>query len=109
MLNFNFRWNNYRNANYLFKSINAKNLTKVQCRSAIFEIINGAPSKQVASFLAILHNKPETVDELYGMVSTMQNQMLSLPSSETVLDIVGTGGDNGNMINYFHSGLADRC
>lgn len=59
---------------YLNQLMQKKDLTEVQCRSAIFEIINGAPSEQIAAFLALLHNKPETADELYGIVSAMQTK-----------------------------------
>lgn len=54
---------------------------------------------QTAAFLALLHAKGETVDELVGLVKAMQRTMLSVKTPHRILDIVGTGGDGYCTVN----------
>ncbi len=65
-------------------------------RSILHEDAN---SLQTAACLALLRAKPETPDELMGMVSVLQHNMIPLHTPHRVLDIVGTGGDCRNTVN----------
>ena len=76
-----------------------KDLTQTQCQQAITDIMKGANSEQTAAFLVLLHAKPETADELYGIVRAMQAQMIPINVTQPLIDIVGTGGDGAHTVN----------
>lgn len=54
---------------------------------------------QTAAFLVLLRSKPETVDEMVGIVKALRSNMISVPYKGKLLDIVGTGGDNAKTVN----------
>lgn len=85
---------------YLQQLSRKENLSMTHCQTAMQTILEGsAPPEQTAALLALLHAKPETLEELLGMVYTLQQQMIPVPCESSVLDIVGTGGDGSNSIN----------
>jgi anthranilate phosphoribosyltransferase len=79
-----------------------RDLTTEQARAAMAEILDGAAtSAQIAGFIVALRMKGETIDELGGLVDAMLTaaERVTLPPDETVVDIVGTGGDRAHTIN----------
>lgn len=84
---------------YLQQLLQKKDLSADDCQTAIQAIIDGVSAEQAAAFLVLLHAKPETVDELVGIVKTMQAHMITVPYAQPLLDIVGTGGDGSQSIN----------
>ncbi len=54
---------------------------------------------QAGACLALLRAKPETADELMGLVTALQDNMIPLSTPHKILDIVGTGGDGANTVN----------
>ncbi len=84
---------------YLQQLMQKGNLTSVQGEQVLSIITNGAKPEQTAALLTLLHNKPETAEELIGFVRGMKKQMIPVSYHEPLLDIVGTGGDGANTIN----------
>ena len=83
----------------LKKLLERKNLTEEEAKKGGESMIKGENPYQTAAFLALLHAKGETPEEIYGMVRAMQEVMIPFPSKGTTLDIVGTGGDGANTVN----------
>lgn len=76
-------------------------LTSDEAAAAMASILDGGSTDaQIAAFIVALRIKGETVDELSGMVDAMlaAAERVELPA-ETVVDIVGTGGDQAHTIN----------
>ena len=51
------------------------------------------------ALLVLLSSKPETTEELKGMLLALQHKMKPVQTSHRVLDIVGTGGDGVGTVN----------
>src|ERR1700722_12152190 len=81
----------------LMKKSNLENIDYVKLLEEI--LAPNANSLQIAAFLALLHAKKETANELAGFVSALKNKMVTVPTEHKVLDIVGTGGDGANTVN----------
>jgi anthranilate phosphoribosyltransferase len=59
-----------------------------------------ATPAQIGAFLAALHIKGETVDELTGAATVMRDYAAKVEvSAEKVVDTVGTGGDAAGLFN----------
>jgi anthranilate phosphoribosyltransferase len=84
---------------YIQQLLQKRDLSVEHCQTAIQAIINGVSAEQAAALLVLLHAKPETAEELYGIVKAMQAHMLSVSYHQPLLDIVGTGGDGSHSIN----------
>lgn len=70
--------------------------------AAMAEILDGnATPAQIAGFMIALRMKGETVEELTGLVTAMidRSTPVHLADPDSVIDIVGTGGDRSNSIN----------
>lgn len=76
-----------------------QNLTAEQCEQALEYILGGAEPLQIAAFLVLLHAKPITAAELYGLVKAMRSRMIPVRINAPLLDIVGTGGDGVKTVN----------
>jgi anthranilate phosphoribosyltransferase len=66
------------------------------------EILAGEASPaQIAGFIVALRMKGETVDEMAGLLSAMQDasELVPLSSLDGVIDTCGTGGDRSHSIN----------
>src|SRR3990170_4243980 len=83
----------------LQKLLDHHDLSSSDCEQVIDDILNNAPSVQVAAFLALLQAKQPTADELFGLVTAMRKHMIPVITSHPLLDIVGTGGDKLNTVN----------
>jgi anthranilate phosphoribosyltransferase len=73
-----------------------RDLSRAQAASAMQQIAEGALSEaQIAGFLMALRVKGETADEIAGLMETMRRLVIPVetPYRETLVDVVGTGGD----------------
>jgi anthranilate phosphoribosyltransferase len=77
-------------------------LTAGQAAGAMTEILAGKASQaQIAGFIVALRMKGETVDEMAGLLSAMQDasELVALKDLDGVIDTCGTGGDRSHSIN----------
>jgi anthranilate phosphoribosyltransferase len=97
------------------KVVGGENLTEAEMEKSMDEIMTGAATPaQIAAFITALRLKGETVDEITGAARAMRaravkicvnNHMVNLDrdeiniDEETILDIVGTGGDGTRTFN----------
>ena len=97
------------------KVVGGEDLSEVEMEMAMGEIMTGAATPaQIGSFITALRLKGETVDEITGAAKAMRakatkvnvnNHMVNLDrdeiniDTETILDIVGTGGDGTRTFN----------
>ena len=89
------------NINNLFEQlINGKHLSKTQMQYVIKNCMTGALSDvQIATFLALMRMKGETVEELTTAAKVMQELAHVIDLGDDLIDIVGTGGDGRNTFN----------
>ncbi len=97
------------------KVVQGEDLTEDEMAAAMDEIMTGAAtSAQIGAFITALRLKGETVDEITGAAKTMRakatkininNHAVNIDrdeinvEDETILDIVGTGGDGTRTFN----------
>ncbi len=97
------------------KVVQGKDLTEDEMAGAMDEIMTGAATAaQIGAFITALRLKGETVDEITGAARTMRakatkininNHAVNIDrdeiniEDETILDIVGTGGDGTRTFN----------
>ena len=97
------------------KVVRSEDLTEDEMASAMDEIMTGeATPAQIGAFITALRLKGETVDEIAGAARTMRakatkininNHAVNIDrdeiniEEETILDIVGTGGDGTRTFN----------
>jgi anthranilate phosphoribosyltransferase len=77
-------------------------LTTEQAAAAMTEILSGdATQAQIAGFIVGLRMKGETIDEMAGLLSAMQDasEYVKLNDLDGVIDTCGTGGDRSHSIN----------
>lgn len=86
---------------YLQKLQVKKNLTDSEMRTAMEELLTGfVPKPDIISFLTLLRDKGETMDEIKGAVMALRQKMAPFfCQSQDVLDTCGTGGDQKNTFN----------
>ena len=78
-----------------------RNLNTVEMQDVMRIIMDGsATPAQIGAFLAALHIKGETVDELTGAATVMRDYAAKVEiSADKVVDTVGTGGDAAGLFN----------
>ena len=97
------------------KVVGGEDLTEAEMETAMNEIMTGtATSAQIGAFITAMRLKGETVDEITGAARAMRaratkinvnNHMVNIDrdeiniESETILDVVGTGGDGTKTFN----------
>ena len=97
------------------KVVCGENLTESEMVKVMDEIMTGtATPAQIGAFITALRLKGETVDEITGAARAMRaratkinvnNHMVNIDrdeiniESETILDVVGTGGDGTKTFN----------
>lgn len=80
--------------------INGDNLSHAQMQQVIKDCMSGRLNEvQIASFLALMRMKGETVDELIAAASAMRDEAHFIDLGDDLVDIVGTGGDGRNTFN----------
>ncbi|MBU0570474.1 MAG: anthranilate phosphoribosyltransferase [Candidatus Omnitrophica bacterium] len=89
--------------NAIRKITGLKNLTEDETRSVFNEIMSGdATLAQVGAFLAGLHMKGETVDEITGAAKVMREKAVKInagSAGDVILDTCGTGGTGKETFN----------
>ena len=88
-------------SNKLFEQLIARqDLSPSQMQAIIQACMTGTWTEiQIASFLALMRMKGETVEELTAAALMMQQYAHSIDLGEDLIDIVGTGGDGKNTFN----------
>lgn len=88
-------------ASLLFEQLIAKHhLSPTQMQSVIQSCMSGELTDvQIATFLALMRSKGETVEELTAAASAMRSFAHYLELGDHLIDIVGTGGDQKNTFN----------
>jgi anthranilate phosphoribosyltransferase len=82
------------------KLMRGEHLNGITCQQVLDEILDpNINPLQVAAFLTLLRAKRETAEELAAIVKALRAKMIRVPTSATVLDIAGTGGDGFNSVN----------
>jgi len=97
------------------KVVKGEDLTETEMKTAMDEIMTGAATPaQIGAFITALRLKGETVDEITGAARTMREKAIKIcvnnhivnldrdeinVEDETILDIVGTGGDGTRTFN----------
>lgn len=87
--------------NQLFEYLIEKNdLNSEQMYKVIHQCMNGQLNDlQIATFLALMRMKGETVEELVAAAEVMRELARSIELEGELIDIVGTGGDGKNTFN----------
>lgn len=100
---------------FIAKVVRGENLTEDEMATAMDEIMTGSATEaQIGAFITALRLKGETVDEITGAARTMRAKATKISinnhavnidrdeiniEDETILDIVGTGGDGTRTFN----------
>jgi anthranilate phosphoribosyltransferase len=80
--------------------IDGKSLTFEQAAEVMEEITTGnVTPAQFGAFVTALRVKGESADEMAGLASVMRAKSVRVETNESVIDIVGTGGDNSHSFN----------
>lgn len=86
--------------------ITKQDLTEQEMQDVMNSIMTGeATPAQIGSFITALRMKGETIDEIVGAVRVMREKAtfvdtgVATASGETLMDIVGTGGDGSGTFN----------
>ena len=86
-------------SDYIKKLEKKIDLTYDQMNEIMNQVLSGKTTDdENMGFLSSLSKKGETDDELLGMLDKMQELSLKITPklNGTVIDMCGTGGDNGN-------------
>lgn len=80
---------------------NGRDLSREMMAGAMARLMGGeVPASEVAEFLALLHRKGESVDELVGAAECLRQHMQPIESRRTgITDTCGTGGSGANTFN----------
>ena len=80
--------------------VSGHSLTMEQASEVMEEMTAGQVTPaQFGGFVTALKIKGETVDEIAGLASVMRAKSIRVKTTEPVIDIVGTGGDNSRSFN----------
>jgi anthranilate phosphoribosyltransferase len=85
---------------YIEQLMHRQHLDRHTTETAINTLLSeDANPAQVAAFLVLMRSKPETLEEMVGIANALRSNMVRVPYSGKLLDIVGTGGDNSKTVN----------
>ena len=79
-----------------------RDLTGTQAGAALAEVLSGAATAaQIAAFIVGLRMKGETIEEMTGLLRTMEAfaERVEVPEGLDVVDTCGSGGDRRHTIN----------
>jgi anthranilate phosphoribosyltransferase len=80
--------------------VSGKSLTMEQAAEVMEEMTTGQVTPaQFGAFVTALRIKGETADEIAGLAQVMRAKAIRVETTEPVIDIVGTGGDNSRSFN----------
>lgn len=85
----------------LQKVIAGVNLSFDEANDTMLDLMSGeASDAEIGAFLAALKAKGETIDEISGLANGMREKAVKINTNhESVIDIVGTGGDKAGTFN----------
>ncbi|MBS5756386.1 MAG: anthranilate phosphoribosyltransferase [Veillonella sp.] len=84
----------------LYKVTHGQNLSYDFAKDTMNKIMSGDVAEvPMAGFLCALAAKGPTVDEVTAFAEVMREKAGSVPHEQTVVEIVGTGGDEANTFN----------
>ena len=84
----------------ILKVYKHQDLTYDEAYQTMDEIMSGeATEVQMSAYLTAMSMKGETIEEITASAEAMRAHCLRLLNDETVLEIVGTGGDGSNTFN----------
>lgn len=84
----------------ILKLSNNETLDYKTAKAVMDEIMSGTASDvQISSYLTALAVKGETIDEITASAASMREHCVRLLHDMSVLEIVGTGGDQSNSFN----------
>ena len=90
-----------------------RNLDFETTKAVMDEIMSGqATQAQISSFLTALRMKGETIDEITACATVMRDKAVKLNPPFSVMDIVGTGGDEVGTFNistYYIIYFTETC
>ena len=88
----------------IIKLANRQDLTYEEAEQVMNEIMErrGRQHVQMAAFLTALAMKGETIDEITACAAAMRAHCEKLLHNMDVLEIVGTGGDGSELLQYLH-------
>ena len=76
-----------------------RTLSREDARGTMASVMAGeATAAQLGAFLAALHIRGETVDEIAGFAAALRDVAVKV-AADGAMDIVGTGGDRSNSFN----------
>lgn len=85
---------------YRTKLLAGKHLSTAEAKNVFSFFLSGeATDVQIASLLTLLKQKGENINEIYGFVQGMRENMTTIKSKGLVIDTCGTGGDASNSFN----------
>ena len=80
--------------------VDGSELSTAQMEKAVGLLMDGhATQAQIGAFLAALHAKGESVDELTAAVRIIRSRAVGVPAEGPLLDTCGTGGDGRGTFN----------
>lgn len=80
--------------------VSGQSLTMEQAAEVMEEMTTGQVTPaQFGAFVTALRIKGETADEIAGLARVMRAKAIRVETTEPVIDIVGTGGDNSKSFN----------
>jgi len=80
--------------------ISGQSLSMEQAAGVMEEMTTGQVTPaQFGAFVTALRIKGETADEIAGLASVMRAKSVRVKTTDPVIDIVGTGGDNSRSFN----------
>jgi len=80
--------------------VSGQSLTMEQAAGVMEEMTTGQVTPaQFGALVTALRIKGETADEIAGLASVMRAKAIRVETTEPVIDIVGTGGDNSKSFN----------
>ena len=76
-------------------------LTRDEMRGVMTEVMTGAATPaQIGALLIALRIRGETIDEIVGAAEVMRSLVTRVQvAQESLVDLVGTGGDGANLFN----------
>ena len=88
----------------IHKLVLGENLSTEETEKVMSEIMGGeATNAQISAFLTALRIKGETVDEITACARVMRDMAVRLKTNGDVLEIVGTGGEEGGTFNILNT------
>jgi anthranilate phosphoribosyltransferase len=91
--------------------VSGQNLDAGSMRDVMREIMSGnTTDAQIGAFLVALRIKGESIDEITGAVEVMRELATGVEvSGDSLVDIVGTGGDESSLFNVSTGFSICRC